>query len=275
MSSRNFSFTYNNYPEDVDTILAGVQCRYIKYGREVGESGTPHLQGAIVFEEKKSLKQVIKLLPGCHVEEARSIEALLQYVAKDGVVIERGEAPISKKRKGELGGEKEKCRWKEARKLAGEGRMDEIEDELYIRHYNALHKIKEEKQEKPAALDGELENIWIYGPPGTGKSTYAYTRYPGAYIKDLSQWWDGYTNEETVIIDDMDPYYKKLAREFKIWAHHWPFNAPQKGKMRVIRPKRIIVTSNYVPEEIWEDEVTREAMSRRFKLKNIKDGELN
>ena len=63
---RNFTFTHNNY---TDTSLEDeISCKYIVYGREVGESGTPHLQGFLSFSCGRTLSAAIKSLPGCHVE---------------------------------------------------------------------------------------------------------------------------------------------------------------------------------------------------------------
>ena len=90
--SYNFTFTQNNY---VNTDMVDqIPCKYIVYGKEIGESGTPHLQGAITFASQKTLSSVIKKLPGCHVEIARNIFNAVEYCKKDGDVTERG-TPLS------------------------------------------------------------------------------------------------------------------------------------------------------------------------------------
>jgi len=256
--SENFTFTQNNYPST--ELVDKVECSYIIYGKEVGESGTPHLQGFIRFNTKKSLKQVIKILPGCHIEEARSAEASIQYCKKEGNFTERGNPPCSQKRKGEMNIE----RWVIAKKAAREGRFDDIPEDIYIKHLGNLKKIRAEVQAQLPIEDGDLPHQWIWGSAGTGKTSRAFKENPGAYLKGVNQWWDGYVDQETVIVDDMDPFHKKLAREFKIWADRYPFPAEVKGGAIVIRPKKLVVTSNYTINEIWDDETTQKAMHRRF-----------
>jgi len=44
------------------------------------------------------------------------------------------------------------------------------------------------------------------------------------------------------------------AQHLKVWGDHYPFTAEGKGyTLDKIRPKRIIVTSNYRISDIYED----------------------
>lgn len=252
----------NNY---VDTqMVDSIDCKYIIYGKEVGESGTPHLQGFIVFSLQKTLSAAIKSLPGCHVEIAKDVEASIKYCSKDGLTTERGVRPMSQKRKGEV----EVERYEAARSAAEQGRWDDVPADIYIRHYGNLKKIRAEKQSVTTVLDGDLENLWIYGPAGCGKSRAVREEYPSAYVKDLNKWWDGYVDQDVVVVEDMDPFHKSLSREFKIWSDRYSFPAEIKGGSLMIRPKKIIVTSQYSIQEIWEDEQTRQALNRRFNSVN-------
>lgn len=72
------------------------------------------------------------------------------------------------------------------------------------------------------------------------------------YDKPLNKWWDGYTDEETVLLDDMGTEHQCLASHIKRWADHYPFPIEIKNGASVARPKRIIVTSNYHPKSIFE-----------------------
>jgi len=261
--SRSFTFTHNNY--DNTDMEDQIQCKYIIYGKEVGASGTPHLQGFVSFDNQMTLSAAIKRLPGCHVEIAIAPDAAIDYCKKDGDWTERGQW-TTQKEKGKKGGEKEKDRWANALELAKQGRFEEIEPELYTRYRSTYQAVHAESRPEPETIQGEMEHEWIYGPAGCGKSSKAREENPGAYIKDLTKWWDNYEAQEVAIIDDVDKYDVKFARMLKLWCDRYPFQAEMKGKQMLIRPRKIVITSQYSPEEIWEDEKTQDAMKRRLKI---------
>lgn len=262
--SRSFTFTHNNYQNT--ELEDGVECKYIIYGKEVASTGTPHLQGFISFETLKSLKQVIALLPGCHVEVAIAPDAAIEYCKKDGDFTERGSYTTKKEK-----GKKEKDRWEVARKLAEDGKFDEIDAELYTRFRSTYHAIHAESRPEPETIQGEMEHQWLHGPAGCGKSSKAREENPSAYIKDLTKWWDNYEGQEVAIIDDVDKYDVKFARMLKLWCDRYPFQAEMKGKQQLIRPRKIVITSQYSPGEIWEDQKTQDAMERRLKIIDMTD----
>lgn len=259
---RNWVFTLNNYinTELVDNVV----CKYIAYSKEVAPTtGTPHLQGYISFNSNKTLSAVRKLLPGCHLEVMLgSLAENERYCSKAGTLVERGEKPISNDNRGRA----EKLRWQRARELAKEGKLDEIDADIYIRCYSTLKTIAKDHAIKPPPED--VRCYWIHGLTGTGKSHCVETTYPHCYKKSMDdmKWFDGYSGEDVIYLEDMDVYQVKWGGMLKRLADRWPMQASIKGSMKYIRPKIVIVTSNYKPEEIWYDPATLEPLLRRFKV---------
>lgn len=259
---RNFLFTWNNYNEDSEKYLRSLaDVKYCCGGYEVGESGTPHIQGYVMFVNPKNFSAVIKLLPGCHVTVAETVEQGIAYCKKDGEFFEFGVMPVTKKRKGS----DERERWAEAVKKAKSGDIESIDADIQLRFYRTLKEMKKDHMVTPESRP-TLDNIWIYGPSGSGKSRGAREENPGAYYKACNKWWDGYDGQETVIIEDFDKTHGVLGHHLKIWADHGAFIAETKGGAMMIRPKKIVLTSNYCPGDIWEDGCTLEPLLRRFEL---------
>lgn len=98
-------FTLNNPTEEeeqrcVDQLESA---RYGIIGRETGESGTPHLQGFVIFQSNKRLRFLKNWLPRAHFEVARgtSVQASL-YCKKDDDFDEFGELPTNQGRRTDL-----------------------------------------------------------------------------------------------------------------------------------------------------------------------------
>jgi len=259
---RNYIFTFNNYPNT--DLVDNVECKYIAYSKEVAPTtGTPHLQGFISFNSNKTFSAACKSLPGCHVQVMHgSIQENEAYCSKAGVLIERGERPISNDNKGRA----EKLRWQRARELAQEGKLEEIDADIYIRCYSTLKSIAKDHMIKPPPT--EVKCYWIHGKTGTGKSHCVETTFPNCYKKSMDdlKWFDGYDDQEVIYLEDFDVYQIKWGGMMKRLADKWPMQASIKGSMKYIRPKVVIVTSNYRPDEIWYDHQTLEPLLRRFKV---------
>lgn len=271
-----YCFTINNYTdadiEELKKLEDNPKTRYIIVGRETGEEGTPHIQGYVYFQNQMVFSTFKKLLTRAHIEASRgSIDDNITYCSKDGDFYEHGERPVNQKRKGELGAEY----WNSQKKLAIEGKLDEIDPQLFVTHYRTLKAIQKDYANMPTDLPGVTDNDWYYGPSRTGKSFTARQENPGAYLKMCNKWWDGYQSEDTVLIEDFDKRHgEHLAYYMKIWSDYYAFPAEIKGGKINIRPKKIVVTSNWHPSEIWTDNQTLEPIINRFNVKHFQ-GSIN
>lgn len=256
---RGWCFTLNNYDESHELVMYDMsqQAKYFCCGKEVGESGTPHFQGCIYFENKKSFSQVKDLLPEAHWEPMKgTCEQASEYCKKDGDYYEDGEMPMTQKTKGVKGKEAILERWEKAR----QGRFDELPPEQ-IKTYEYIYRKYTEVHDRD-----ELDNLWICGPSGCGKSRWSRSEHPGCFVKSMTKWWDGYNHEDVVLLEDFDPRHSQyLAYYLKIWTDHYTFPAEVKGGTMKIRPKKFIVTSQYTLNECFENEDFH-ALSRRFKI---------
>lgn len=264
--SRAWCFTLNNYNDsDVRWCREAVErhlCRYIVVGQEVAPSGTLHLQGYICFTNKKSLQTLKKLLIGrSHWSAARGdSESNFVYCSKDGNFFEFGDRPASQKRKGDLG----KLYYDEAFSNAKQGLLELIPSDLRVRHYETWKRIKTDHQVTPSE-DGTFTAFWYYGPTGTGKSRRARELFPGSYFKLANKWFDGYQDQKSIIMDDVDVKHGVwLAYFLKIWTDRYAFQVEIKGGSMMIRPHVFVVTSNYSIRDIFPSVQDYEPLERRF-----------
>lgn len=97
MTSRRWCFTLNNYNEvDEERIKSDEvhsKLKYLIYGREVGISLTPHLQGFLITKQPMRMTAVKALLGNdtIHLESAAGRdEQAIEYCRKDGDIYEYG-----------------------------------------------------------------------------------------------------------------------------------------------------------------------------------------
>lgn len=266
---RAFCFTLNNWTqEEYDNIKLKVEplARYLIIGKEMGESGTPHLQGYCQLIGQKTFGVVKSLIPRAHIEKTISTpDNNRTYCSKEGDYYEFGELKTVR-----TGGATTKATWERCKQLAIEGKFQEIDADLWIRYYGGFLKTHSMFRKRPANID-TIDNLWIHGEPGVGKSHYARTLSDDYFVKPHNKWWDGYNNEPMVILDDVDRSHVSWIGSFiKIWCDRYPFNAEVKGGSICIRPQRIVITSNYTIEELFaNDNMLYLAISRRFIVKHF------
>jgi len=50
-----------------------------------------------------------------------------------------------------------------------------------------------------------FDNHWYWGPTGTGKSKTARETAPDAFLKTNTKWWDGYDQQDDVLLEELGP----------------------------------------------------------------------
>lgn len=93
-------FTLNNYTAEEHKSICETECSYIIAAKEVGDSGTPHIQGYVEFDKKKRGRS-LKSLPGfrrAHIErrKAKTSAPAADYCRKeDEQPFEKGVISVS------------------------------------------------------------------------------------------------------------------------------------------------------------------------------------
>lgn len=98
-NGRRYCFTLNNYSDAEQESLRQLaqDVKYLVFGREVGESGTPHLQGFVVFRTSTRFVAAKRAIGNrAHLELARGTSAQASlYCKKDDDYEEFGELETS------------------------------------------------------------------------------------------------------------------------------------------------------------------------------------
>ena len=238
---RNFPFTLNNYTEDdYKLLLHDTPCRYVVIGKEIGDEGTPHLQGYMCFSTQHSLSSLKSIHRQVHWEakSKKSTHAHCRnYCIKDGKFEERGDMPADPKDKGDA----EAAAWQGALDAVREGRLDDVRPDILCRNLKQIEyavKRIERSKRKLVDLDYEIVNEWVYGPTRTGKSKYA-RGHDDVYIKlSFAKWWDDYAGQATVVIEDVDQCASTHVGLYKLLLDRYVFRVETKGSSELIRPPR-------------------------------------
>lgn len=189
--SQYWVFTRNNYTELDIPLLSGLYtselATYVVVGREVGESGTRHLQGYIELSKRYRFAQIKALLPGYHIEKRRGTAAeASDYCKKDDDFYEMG--AISRPKQGcrtDLG---DAC--EQIKDGASLKRIAETQPEVFVKYHKGLALLKTAlcpvheattHTERRYNFEHDWSKTQVFlGPTGCGKTTYALQLLPTA-----------------------------------------------------------------------------------------------
>lgn len=252
---RNWSVTCNNYTEQniLDFKNFGKSKNQCVFGFEKGEGGTPHIQGALIINNKISASALRKKLPGFHCEikfKKSTCKQLFSYCLKgtsekkDGWYYENtgpnysgwhfGDFPTNQGERTDIDDMKECKTMRDAFETGHNTQCIQYFKE-YIKYYEQPRRLK------PTCY-------WYFGSTGRGKSRLArlIANYWGKYYvkSDASKWWDGYDGEQIIIIDDYDP--KSWAISYNDLLHicdRYEHRVETKGGSRQFKGLRIFITT--------------------------------
>lgn len=140
----------------------------------------------------------------------------------------------------------------------------DIPADIRTRCYHTIRRIHSDHS-RPDPMVRDATVFW--GPTGTGKSRKAWELEPDAYPKDPNnKWWDGYTGEKAVIIDEFRG--KIDIAHLLRWFDRYKCNVEVKGGCIALRAQTFYITSNLHPKDWYKDIdlETYDALKRRINI---------
>nr|WAE43060.1 MAG: replication associated protein [Cressdnaviricota sp.] len=323
--SKYWHFRINDTSDEQFELLKNLECEFIVIGAvEIGDVAKGrHYHCAIKFDRSYGkisvLRKVLynkKLMDDVHWHlspkyKNSTQDQFIKYVIKNGKDfmkgiefieeegdLEEGELPAPPVSKGEQKA-KEKFELSIIRKekaAIGDIEWFRENDFRYMASAEFNRLLVWAQPDETKCLD-KLDNYFIYGNSGTGKSSSIEFLYPGCYRKiKNNEKWDSYFNlnekHKTVYfdeLDDMDAIDKCCGgyEGLKTMAEVYPFAVRQNygNRQLMIRPERIIITSNYTPSQIFSTpnkygrqpahlDMLLRTFHRKFKVMSISDWQL-
>lgn len=281
--ARAVAFTLNN-PEQSDSDhlrdeYVNGRIEYCIYQFEVGTNGgTRHIQGYARAKSARTLEQWKSVIGRrAHIEFARGTpQQNIRYCTKDETR-EPGSDPIEHGDRPNQGGRTDLAavaaavtQTRSLQAVAEEFPADFIRYSSGIQRYFSITDTRK-RLWKTAVF-------WFHGPTGTGKSLEAHTRFPDAYWKmGTNKWWDGYTGEDAVIIDDYRRDFSTFAELLRLFDRY-PMRVEIKGGSVPFLAKTIVVTTSKDPYDTWEgrsDEEIQQLIRRIDEIKLFKRNDEN
>lgn len=241
--ARSWIFTINNYTDEESQLIKAIPCARIIAGFEVGEEGTPHIQGAIVFTRAMRLNAVRNALGGrAHVEKMRGTWSQQDYCVKDGQLL-RLEDNTQQGKRADLIAFKDDLK-------RGISEDELIEDHLQViaKYPRLENRLRQVYDKSPDWREVNVKVLW--GAPGVGKTRKAVEEgaWPVPITRGL-QWWNGYCKQLQIVIDDFAGAETVCIHRLKRLLDGYPLQVETKGGFVWAHWTTVYITSNHRPED--------------------------
>lgn len=243
--------------------------QYICWQPELCPStGTAHLQAVICFKKKITLFGVRKVLLGRelkagHLEPVRNLQQAIEYCKKEeskaGDFREFGNRPSM--RQLAVKDTAQALAIEQLRNGASIQDIMTIWPQVYIRHCRGLQELACHFRKAPPR-EGK-PNVWVlWGPTGTGKSHTAMVKAEEYCTKHNCQyarvglnggWWDGYSGEQALIIEEFCPSKVPLDLLLQVTDKYDRVRVPVKGGFIPMNARFIVFTSSQDPSTWYKD----------------------
>lgn len=256
---RRFVFTLNNWTQLEYSFLTeefALQTSWMVLGKEKGESGTSHLQGACILGSQWSFS-TLKTLTGfkrSHIERMRGTpEDSLAYCTKeDSNAFVYGTLPSPGKRNDLRDATDRILAGQPLRALAGDGEVATA----VVKFHKGLTVLR--SLTRPPRIGPPLV-FWLHGGTGTGKTRCAFEagRILGSGDDDIwissggLRWFDGYDGHSVAIFDDFRAKHVQSFAFLLRLLDRYPVDVEFKGGFVKWTPKYIFITCPYDPDECF------------------------
>lgn len=263
---RAYCFTINNYSES-DLFGCKQLQKHAKYaivGFEIAPTtDMKHLQGFVHFNNPISFDAMKKMLPRAHIAVANGSDTQnKEYCSKEGnLLFEYGEPSVGQGQRTDI---KEITAKIKSKEITLEEIMFDY-PEMYLKYSRSFEKMYNAVL---SARETPPQVHWRWGKAGTGKTRFCIEKHPKHYIKDGTMWWDGYYQQEAIIIDDFDNLipYRTLLR----MLDRYVYQGQIKGGYIQINSPYIYITCEYPPEHYWTDNELAQVKRRLTSVQHIK-----
>jgi len=285
--TRSRSWCFTSYAK-AKPIMSD-KMKYLCYSPEVcPTSQRNHWQGYVYLTNPTGLKGAQKLIgPGTHMDAARGtpqenrIYCGGERYEKDGKIkdanpefAEFGRLPAQ--------GQRTDLADTAAAILDGSKTVEDIliSDPMQYHQYGRTLQALEEVRMRKLWRTEMTQGVWRYGPTGVGKSHFAFEGYDPEthYVHPIEDkgWWDGYRQQETVIIND---FRGQIAYDVLLqMVDKWPFHVPRRHKGPIpFTSKTVIITSSMHPADVYHNRDSRDSIEqllRRFEIVKITENNL-